>query len=184
MYGDGLEWLTQSIDRASVHEIDADEASELKRAADDALGGLSQAQEKKRNEGNGDLNADRVFADADEVGDPQGLLDPAKKQLDFPALLVKIGDVLSQRIEVVGHDAENFAGLDHDANFTNRVVHGIFAAIGEPLRKKANAIAEDFSALGAVVLVHDGQGRVLLEPRHEPAAGIVDLRPPGVIVKA
>jgi len=46
-----------------------------------------------------------IFAGAEKVFDFQHLLDPAKEQFNVPTLLVKRGDVLCERIEVIGEYA-------------------------------------------------------------------------------
>ena len=45
------------------------------------------------------------------MADFQRLLDPAEEQLDLPAALVELGDLLGGGVEVVGEDAQRLAGL-------------------------------------------------------------------------
>jgi len=91
---------------------------------------------------------------------------------------------LRRRIEVVGDDAQKLAGIGEHADFPHGHWQRILAAGRQPLWQMTDAVAEDVAALGHLVFMHDGQRRILLQPRHEPAAGIVDPRPPSIIVIA
>src|SRR3546814_8931756 len=62
-----------------------------------------------------------------------------EEQLDGPAALVEVGDLLSRGIEVVAQDAQDLAGLDPDPNLANRVAEGILAALGLALRQQPAA---------------------------------------------
>ena len=58
-----------------------------------------------------------AFSDlSDEFRDPERLFHQTEEQLDPPAALVEIGDLLGGRVEIVGHQAQGFAafGPDHD----------------------------------------------------------------------
>ena len=66
-----------------------------------------------------DLNAHGVLGAADEMGDFQHLFHQAEEQLDQPAPLVEIGDLLGGRVEIVGEDAQRLAGVGrHDISRT------------------------------------------------------------------
>jgi len=80
-------WIEQAIDSASVHQVSAHEAGEGEQTLDGCLRCIGEAQQQKRDEGDGDLDADGIFGHAEEVLDLQGLLDPAKEQLDTPYML-------------------------------------------------------------------------------------------------
>lgn len=71
-------WVEQVVQVASVHQVGADEAGEGERTFDELLGGLGHPQQQEGDQGDGDLNADGVFAGAEEMADFQGLLDPAE----------------------------------------------------------------------------------------------------------
>src|SRR3972149_5060491 len=100
--------VEQSVDALTMHQIGANEPREGKWALDCVLGSLSETQQHEGNEGNGNLDAHGVFGGAEEALDLQGLLDPAKEQLDGPAALVEIGDLLRGGIEVVAQQAQHF----------------------------------------------------------------------------
>src|ERR1022692_4202758 len=46
----------------------------------------------------------------------------------------------------------------------------------------ANAIADNIAVLRHVVFLRHREWSVLLQPRHEAAAGIIELRPPAIVV--
>src|SRR5262245_50977606 len=165
----------QSVDWASRHEVGTDEASELEQAGDGMLSVFRHAQKQVGNEGDRDLDAHSVFRHPDEALDAQGLLDPAKEQLDLPALLVEIGNLLGRSIEIVADDAKDLAAVDADAKHANRELHGIAAAGREPLRQKADLVAQDVAARGDPLGLDHSQRRVLLQPSDEAAARRVDL---------
>jgi hypothetical protein len=70
--------------------------------------------------------ADRVFGSSQKAADFQGLLDPSEEQLDGPSSLVKIGDFLCSRGQIIGEDAQHFAGLEPDLDLAGRAP---FAAV-------------------------------------------------------
>jgi len=86
-------------------------------------GGLSEAQQQEGYEGDGDLDAHGVLGGAEKAGDLQRLFDPAEEQLDRPAALVEIGDLLRAGVEVVGQQTEYLAGLGPDPHLAHRVGH-------------------------------------------------------------
>lgn len=88
-----------------MHEVYSGEPGKFEWAAYRALSALGHAQDEKGDHGNGDLNADGILGDADEVLDSKRLLDPAEEQLDLPALLLEACDLFCRCIEVIGHDA-------------------------------------------------------------------------------
>src|SRR5215471_14377556 len=88
--------LEEGTDVSFVHEVGTDETGEGEWAGHGVLGGLSQSQDQESDEGDGDLSANGVLGGSEEAGDLEGLLDPAKEQLDGPSQFVEIGDFLSR----------------------------------------------------------------------------------------
>ena len=56
-----------------MHEVGAQEADEVKRALDDRLVGLGDAQQEKGNLGDRDLDAQGIFGRAEEMANLQGM---------------------------------------------------------------------------------------------------------------
>ena len=117
-------WLEEGADVSFVHEVGTDETGEGEWAGHGILGGLGQSQDQEGDEGDGDLSTNGILGGSEEAGDLEGLLDPAKEQLDCPSQFVEIGDLLSWRGEIVGEDAQDFAGIDLDAQFADRLSGG------------------------------------------------------------
>ena len=103
------------IDGSQVHEVGADQSGVGERREGDLVGVLDEAQEQVGDEGAGDLDADGVFGAADEVADAEGLFDPSEEELDGPATLVEVGDLLGGGVEVVGDDAQGRLAAVEDA---------------------------------------------------------------------
>ena len=99
------------------------------------LSPLGHTQDEEGDQGDGDLDAHCIFADADEALDPERLLDPAEKQFDLPTLLVEVCDLLCRSIQVIGDDAQHLAGIVDDPNLPDRHLHWVVAAVGEPGRQ-------------------------------------------------
>src|SRR5204863_5107273 len=97
-------------------------------AGDGRLPRLSQPQQQKRNQRDGDLDAHGVFAGAEKAADLEGLLDPAKEQLDRPAAFVEIGDFLSRGVEIIRQDAQHLAAVELDANLAYRILTRVGSA--------------------------------------------------------
>src|SRR5713101_8969167 len=97
-----------------MHEVGANQPCEGQRASDGFLGLLSEAEQQEGYESAGDLDAHGILGGAEEAGDLEDLLDPAEEQLDGPAALVEVGDLLGSGIEVVAEDAQHLAGLGLD----------------------------------------------------------------------
>jgi hypothetical protein len=117
--------VEQAIERSAMHQVDPDQAGEGERAGDGLLPGLGQWQQQKDDQRDGDLDAHGIFAGAEEAADLEGLLDPAEEQLDGPAALVKIGDLLGRSIEVVAEDAQHLAGIEPDRTSRTRSWNGL-----------------------------------------------------------
>ena len=86
--------IGELIDASEVHEVGAHEAGEGEDAGDRLLRGVRHAQQQIGDQGDGDLGSHGILASAEEAADLQGLLDPAEEQLDLPAHLVELGDLL------------------------------------------------------------------------------------------
>ena len=56
-----------------------------------------------------DLRLPRILAGAQELLDPQMLLDPLEEQLDLPAVLVELGDHVCRLARVVGQKDQTLA---------------------------------------------------------------------------
>jgi hypothetical protein len=72
----------------------------------------------------------RVLRSPLSAPDPEGLLDSAEEQLDRPATFVECGDLAGRRIQIIAHDAQNLAGVQH-----NRDSFGHDPGTGQPWAK-------------------------------------------------
>ena len=108
----------QAIDAGDFHEMALDETREGEKTIGRLDRGVDQLEQQESDQGDGELNADGVLADSKELADFEVLLDPTEEQLDGPATLVEIGDLLGGGIEIVGEDAQDFTGLDPVAFFS------------------------------------------------------------------
>ena len=126
-----------------MHKIRLDEPGEGKRALDDFVGIVREAQQQKGYEGDRNLNANGVLGGAQKVADFQGLLDPSKEQLDGPSTFIQISDFLCAHGQIIGEDAQHLAGLDQDPNFADQIRHRVGAGSGEPFGKVSGSIAQD-----------------------------------------
>ena len=98
--------VSESSEIFSVHEIGAHELNEFEEALR-VFGNLLQgAQEKKGDQGDGDLDAQGVFRASDKFGDPERLLHHPEEQFDPPAAPVEVGDLVGGRVEIVGRAGE------------------------------------------------------------------------------
>jgi len=167
-----------------MHKICLDESGEGERALDNSVGIVRQAQQQKGDEGDRNLKADGVLGSPQEVTDFQGLLDPSKEQLDGPSALVQIGDLLRAGSQIIGEDAQHLAGLDHDPNFADQTRHRVVTGSGEPFRKVSGPIAADRRSRWDRMILDDRKRRVGFEPRDNAAAGLIERRPPAIIVIA
>ena len=132
------------MDGTPVDEILGDEAGEREQAGDAVLQGVSGAQKQKRNQCDGDLNANGVFGCTEEVPNFETVLDPSEEQLDLPASLVEFGDFVGGRVQIIGDDTQDFAGLGAHAQFADRVLeNGIFAPTRLARWQMADAVGEN-----------------------------------------
>src|SRR6202795_132882 len=97
--------VAQARDVSSVHQIGAHESSEFEEAVLCFGNVLQLAEQQECDERDGDLNAHGVFGASEEFGDFQGLLHHAEEELDLPAALVEVGNLLSGGVEVVAENA-------------------------------------------------------------------------------
>src|SRR5438105_14999690 len=95
-----------------MHQVGSDQPREREWFDRDRSGVMSQAQQQKRNQRNGNLSAHGVLGGSQEVSDLQGLFDPSAEQLDSPSTLVQSGDFLRACSQIVAEDTQDFAGLD------------------------------------------------------------------------
>src|SRR5437879_5229451 len=114
-----------------MHEVGADEPGKFEWAVHGCLREPSHAQDEKGDYGDGDLNADFILGDSDEVPDSKRLLDLTKEQLDLPALFVEVCDLFGRRIEVIGDNAQQLTGVDDHADLPDWNLQRILAAVGE-----------------------------------------------------
>src|SRR3981189_909111 len=172
--------LEQPPDWSSMHKICLYEPGEGERAFDNSVGIVRQAEQQEGYEGDRDLNADGVLGGPQEVADFQSLLDPSKEQLDGPSTLVQIGNFLCTRGQIVGEDAQHFAGLDHDLNLADKTRHRIFAGGFERFGKVTGPIAQNRRSRRDRPLLDDLERSVGLEARHNAAAGVMEPTPPAI----
>src|SRR3984957_8001466 len=102
----GRRGISESSGVFSVHEIGAHESNEFEEAVGFSGDLLQGAQKKKGDQSDGDLDAHGVFRPSNEPGDLERLFHHAEEQLDPPATLVQIRNLLSGRVEIVGHEAQ------------------------------------------------------------------------------
>src|ERR1700691_2745642 len=100
-----------------MHEVCSDQCGEGKWTFDDPIGVVCEPQQQKGDERDCNLNSHGVLGGSQEVPDFQGLLDPSKEQLDGPATLVKIADVLRGGGQIIGENAQYLASLDHHPDY-------------------------------------------------------------------
>src|SRR5260221_85627 len=125
-----------------MHQIEAHQAGKGERAESAFLRGLGEAQQEEGDEGDGDLNAHGIFAGADELSDLQRLLDPAEEELDGPAPLVEVGDLLRACREIVAEDAQNLASFDPDADLAHRHAKWVLAIVRLPLGQLSDRVGQ------------------------------------------
>jgi hypothetical protein len=176
--------IEEPVEAPAVHQVDANQAGEGERAGDAFLPGLGEAEQQKGDQRDGDLEANGVFADAEKAGDFEDLLDPAEEQLDRPAALVKIGDLLGGGIQIVRQDAQHLAGLKLDAHLADRILEGIEPALRQARRQMTNPIGQDRGPGRHRQLLDHRQGGAGSEPGDDAALRLIELGPPGVIVIA
>jgi hypothetical protein len=98
-----------------------------------------------------------VFGFPDEGLDLQILFDPAKEDLDLPALLIDVGDGLGHQPEVIGEEHVDFAGF---GVLVNDAAQRLGALSGFGAREQAGLIG------------YQSQGGVDGTPLQHPVAGI------------
>jgi hypothetical protein len=136
-------WRGEVVDGSGVHEIGANEPCECEDAGDRALDRMRHAQQQIGDQSCGYLCPDGVQRGAEEAADFEGLLDPAEEQLDLPARLVELGDLLRRRLQVVADEAQNLAGVDPDVDLAQRLLDGIVAATRETTGQADDAVGDD-----------------------------------------
>ena len=161
-----------------MHEIDAHQSGEGERALDKALSRLCQAQQQEGDQRDGDLDADGVFGSSEEARDLECLLDPAKEQLDCPAPLVELGNLLRGGIEIVGEDAQHLAGISFDAHLAHRIADALPGARVLPGRFNVvqMAIGVRKRAAGALPTVDEFVNRIRSDGTVQKAIAEAGLR--------
>jgi hypothetical protein len=170
--------------RPAMHEVGADEPRKGERARHDPAGLMRQTQQQEGDQRGDDLNPNRILGGAEEVGNLQSVLDPAKEQLDVPSALVQSRDVLGFGVEIVGEDPQHLAGVDNHLDLACGARHRIAAGGGEPRRQMADAIADDRRSRRHRPFFDDAEARIGLQARDDATSGIVELRPPAIVVIA
>lgn len=126
-----------------VHEIEADQAGKCERLTDCGLTGLRHAQQQMGDQRHEDLDPHGVLGGSEEMPDLEVLLDPFEEQFDLPALLVELSDLAGRGVEIIGQDADDFAGGDAHGDLAYRVGHGVAPRPGHALRQQTDAVRED-----------------------------------------
>jgi hypothetical protein len=145
---------------------------------------LARDAAARGDEGDGDLDAHGILGGAEKAGDRKDLLDPAKAQLDRPALLMKRGDLLRGGVEVVRQQPQHLADLGENAHLAHRVLHRIAAAVGLARGQEADAVGKKVAAFRHRQLFHHSERRVGFEAGDDRALRGVKLGPPSIIVIA
>src|SRR5437660_12608561 len=110
------------------------------------------------------------------------LIDPRKVKLYLPALFVEVCYLFGRRIEVIGNNAKQLTGVDDHADLPDWNLQRILAAVGEPGRQMADAVAGKIGGRGDAVLLHPAERSVLLQPRHEADAVLIECPPSTMII--
>src|SRR5207245_3570189 len=101
--------------------------SRTRRAKARAFCPACASRSKRKAISAGDLDAHGVLAGAEKAADLEGLLDPAKDQLDRPSARVEIGNLLGRGVEIVRQDAQHLAAIELDADLAHRVLEEVVA---------------------------------------------------------
>ena len=178
--------VQQTVDTSSVHQVGAHQPGESERRLHRRLSGLGKTQQQESNQRHGDLDADGVFAGSEKMADLQGLLDPAEEQLDRPAALVEIGDLLCRRLQIVAQDAQNLAAVELDPHLAHRLAERVAPGLGVDLagRQMAHPIGQHAAACRNRTVTGSSERGIGFEAGHNPAARRIQLGPPAVIVIA
>ena len=126
-----------------MHQVGAHESNELEEAVFGFAHLPQHVQEQIDDQRHSDLDADCILGTTDEVGDLQDLLHGSEEQLDLPALLIEVGNLLGGSIEIVCEDAQRLAGLGHHHDLAHRNLHRVPAVAGEACGQEADAVAQD-----------------------------------------
>src|SRR6478672_9412191 len=145
---------------------------------------MGKPEKQIGDEGDYDLNADGVLRGPEKLLNLEVLLHPAEEEFDLPTALVKRSDLFGAGVEIVGENAQGFAGFDAHAYFANGIIEWILAVLGLAGGQISDAIGEDGATLDDGPVFDPAKRGVGLEPGHDPASGRVESGPPTVIVIA
>src|SRR4051794_39210845 len=106
--------MEQIVYWSAMHKVGADQSCKHEWACNNLLGCLSEAQQKKGNQRDGDLDPHRMLGGADKPSDLQGLLDPPKEQFNGPTSTIQISNVLRAGVQVVRQDAQHLSLVGRD----------------------------------------------------------------------
>ena len=165
-----------------MHQICTDHPGEGEWARNDPVGVVGQAQQQKCDQRNRNLNANGVLGGSEKMADFQDLLDPSEEQLDRPATFVQISDVSRAGGQIIGKDAQRLAGLDNNPNFADEGRHRVVARSRETLWKISGPIADDRASRWHRPIFDHRERRIGLELRDNATAGLMQPRPPAVVV--
>lgn len=98
---DWRRWRVEALRRSVVHELGFHRPRESQQATCKPLRMMHHSQDEIIDARDRDLDAQGILAGAEEVLDFDVLLKPVEEQLDLPARLVEVGDVLRRIDEVV-----------------------------------------------------------------------------------
>ncbi len=111
---------------------------------------LRHTQNDERNEGHSDLDADGIFRFPQQMLDFQRLLDPFEEQLDCPAALVEIGDLVRCGVQIVRQDTQDLARFGANRDLAHGFAERVLAVSGLACRKKTDAIRQDAAVVSSV----------------------------------
>jgi hypothetical protein len=168
-----------------VHEVGAHESNEFEEAVGFFGDLLQGAQKKKGDQGDGDLDAHGVFRPADEPSDVERLFHQSEDQLDPPAALVQIRDLLSgaSRSLVKRRSVWPVSFLTTISRYprpASGFLRFMACRAGRKPMRSPSTVDPGFKGHFARLV----QPRIGPEARHQPAAQGVELRPEAEVVIA
>lgn len=101
-------------------------------------------------------------------------------ELDCPAALVEIGDLVRCGVQIVRQDTQDLARFGANRDLAHGFAERVLTVSGLACRKKTDAIRQDAAVVSSVApkrsLMHYGQWRVRFEAGDDTASGLVHLR--------
>src|SRR5881392_4044846 len=178
IFDDRRWWIEEVIDAPPLHKVLSDQPCEGEEAFYADLHGVSNAQEQECNQGDGKLNAYGILGSTEEMADFEGMLNPAEEQLDLPAALVEIGDLVGRGVEIVGDDAQDLACLGPNLDLAHGVLERVLAGFCLSCRQKTDPVGEHRGAFWHIVLCGHRERCVDFEAGDEAAACGIEIGPP------